>query len=72
MGTQEFKSALSHEMGCNYRLGNDLNEVAISHDRFGIVGNVHNYARSCRFETRTVQTFVCMDMSVYIGFGSNY
>jgi hypothetical protein len=37
-----------------------------------VVGILANYARSRGFDSRTVQTFVCMNMSVCIGSGCFY
>jgi hypothetical protein len=34
-----------------------------------VVGNLGYYARGRWFDSHTVQTFVCMNMSVYIGLG---
>jgi hypothetical protein len=42
----------------------------ISVIRFGVVvGILAYYARGRRFDSLTVKTYVCMNMSVYIGFG---
>jgi hypothetical protein len=38
----------------------------------GVVGILAYYARGCGFDSRTVQTFVCMNMSVCVGSGCFY
>jgi hypothetical protein len=41
-------------------------------DQFGVEGHIPAYSRGRRFDSRTVETFVCMKMSVCIRFGCFY
>jgi hypothetical protein len=47
--------------------------ISYFNGRFGVVVGILAYYASGRgFDSRTVQTFVCMNMSVCIGFGYFY
>jgi hypothetical protein len=56
----------------NYQSYHFTNTIVID-GRFGVVvGNLTYYVRGRGFDSRTVQTFVCMNMSVCIGSGCFY